>query len=378
MNGERTRAGFGARLLLAQILVVLVGSVTLLVVAFGLAPGLFRDHVDRAVGPISTELATHLERAFGQTIALSLGVASVAATIAALAVGWFVTRRAVRPIRELADAASAVAAGDYTVRVSAPGFGAEFDTLTATFNDLARTIWDTERTRAAILRDLAHELRTPLSTVRGYHEAVADGVLRADRATFEQIDGELARVDRLLDDLATVASAEEGRWRLHTTPRSVAELIDIAARAAAIAFRDKGVELAVAPQSPDLTAMVDDDRIQEVLANLLSNALRHTPTGGRVTLAATATREGVEIQVTDTGDGIAPEHLPRVFERFYRVDAGRSRDRDRDRGGSGIGLAIARALTQAHGGHLRASSPGPGLGATFTLTLPGPAAAPRR
>jgi len=360
------RAGFGARLLLAQALVILAGGITLLVVALGLAPGMFRRHVENAVGPITTELATHLDMAFSRAILISLAVAITVATLTALAVGWFVSRRAVRPLRELSEAAGAVASGDYTVRVRRSGYGAELDSLADAFEQMARSISRTEKSRAEVLRDLSHELRTPLSTVRGYHEAIADGVLLADRATFERIDAEISRIERLVDDVGRVSSAEERGLDLHVSEVAVGDLLRVAARAEALAFEAKGVRLTLGPDARARSVIVDPDRMQEVLANLLGNALRHTPAGGHVELSARSAAEGVAITVRDSGDGIAAEHLPRVFERFYRVDDGRSRGV----GGSGIGLAIARALTEAHGGRIRAESAGTGKGASFVVTLP--------
>lgn len=365
-------AGFGSRLLLTQALVVGVGSATLLGVALGLAPGLFRTHVERAVGPVTEELSAHLQIAFARAVLISLSVATVAAALTALAVSWFVTGRVVGPIKAMAKAATAVAAGDYTARVAQSGLGAEFDAVGQAFNRMARSLAATERTRAEILRDLAHELRTPLTTIRGYHEALADGVLTMDRETFTTVDRELSRVERLVTDIARVSSAEERRLDLAAAPVPVGELVGAAVAAAARSFDERGVALtSQAPEGAPLVT-VDRDRMQEALGNLLDNALRHTPPGGRVTVTARRRDGSVEIAVADTGDGIPAEHLPRIFERFYRVDDGRSRDR----GGSGIGLAITRALVEAHGGRIRADSPGTGAGATFTIRLPARTDAP--
>jgi len=358
--------GFGSRLLLAQGLVVLAGSAILLAVAVLLAPGLFRTHVDRAVGPIPDELSQHLAIAFARATLISLSVATFAAGLTALGVAWFVTRRVVRPIRAMASAAQAVANGDYTTRVHQAGLGVEFDAVSEAFNQMARNMAATERTRAEILRDLAHEIRTPLTTVRGYHEALADGVFTMDPETYATIGAALSRVERLVRDIARVSSAEERRLDLRLQQTTVSELIESAIAAASHAYDAKGVRLVGQPPLQQAPVRVDRDRIQEVLDNLLANALRHTPPGGRVTVAARKLGQVVEIGVTDTGDGIRAEHLSRVFERFYRVDDARSRDR----GGSGIGLAIARALVEVHGGRIRAESPGPGRGATFAFTLP--------
>lgn len=358
--------GFGSRLLLAQGLVIVAGSATLLAVALLLAPGLFQTHVDRAVGPVTDELSRHLEIAFARAMLISLVVATLAAGMSALGVSLFVNRRVVRPIRAMAAAAQAVAHGDYTARLQEGGLGEEFDAVTEAFNQMARNIAATERTRAEILRDLAHEIRTPLTTIRGYHEALADGVFTMDRETFATIEGELSRVERLVRDIAEVSSAEERRLDLRLQQTSEAELVESAVTAARHAYDTKGVRLVHEPLRRQERVRVDRDRIQEVLDNLLANALRHTPANGRVTVSTRTLGHAVEIVVADTGDGIPAEHLPRIFERFYRFDGGRSRDQ----GGSGIGLAIARALVEAHGGRIRAESPGPGRGATFAFTLP--------
>ena len=360
------RGGFGARLLLSQLLIIVVGGSTLLILALGLAPGLFRTHVERAVGPITPELAAHLDMAFARATLVSLAVATTAATLAAVAVGVFVTRRAVRPIRELARAASAVAEGNYAVRVPETGFGSELATLNTAFNQMAQDIAATERTRAEMLRDLAHELRTPLTSVRGYHEAIADGVLPADRDTFSRVDAELSRIERLVEDLGTVSRAEERRLDLRLRPVHVADLVTSAADSAALSYQHTGVTVRADPATDDSQVRVDPDRLHEALANLIANAVQHTPTGGTVTLRSRTTTSGVQIDVADSGEGIAAEHLSRVFERFYRVDAGRSRDT----GGSGIGLTITRALLKAHGGHIRVESPGLGQGTTFVISLP--------
>ncbi|WP_448062406.1 sensor histidine kinase [Cellulomonas hominis] len=359
------RGGFGARLLLAQLLVVLVGGATLLLVALVLASGLFRTYVTRAVDPLSPELADHLDTAFAQAVLVALAVAMAAATVAALAIGLFVARRAMRPIEELSRAASAVAAGDYAARVPEDGFGSEVATLARAFNQMARDLAAIERTRAEMLRDLAHELRTPLTSVRGYHEAVADGVLPADRATFARVDAELARVERLVEDLDRVSRAEERRLDLQVRPVPVTELVTAAAEAVVRSAADSGVSVRTGP-GVACQVLVDPDRLHEALTNLLSNAVRHTPGGGTVHVDSRRAGAAVEIVVTDTGEGIAAEHLLRVFERFYRVDDGRARHT----GGSGIGLTITRALVEAQGGRVRVDSPGVGRGATAVITLP--------
>lgn len=366
MTAHRTSVGLGPRLLLAQGLVILAGSGTLLAVALVLAPGLFRSHVEEAAGPIGSTLAAHLDEAFARATLISLGVGVIAAILAALVVSWFVTRRVVRPVQAMAEAAELFAVGNYAARVRTTGAGAELDALGLALDDMAGRLAVSERTRSEMLRDLAHELRTPLTTVRGYVEAIADGVMTLDPETVGTIDSELARVERLVDDIATVSLAQERQLDLNLRPTAANDLVGAAVAASARAFDDGGVALLSTVQAALPAVVADPDRVQEVLTNLLDNALRHTPAGGRVTVTARRGAGTVELVVADTGDGLAPEHLSRVFERFYRVDGGRSRGR----GGSGIGLAIARALTEAHGGTIRAESRGPGRGSTFTVSLP--------
>ncbi len=375
MGGRRRpAAGFGPKLLMAQGLVILAGSVTLLTVSLLLAPGLFRAHIDQTVGEIPEDLARHLQIAFAGATLTSLLIGILVAALAGLAVSWYVTRRVMGPITAMAQAASDVAEGHYDARLTESGLGVEFDAVGQAFNRMARTLAATERTRVEILRDLAHELRTPLTTIRGYHEALADGVLTANRETYAVIEAELSRVERLVGDIARVSVIEERRYELRLKRVHVTELLETASASAARSFQEHGVTLAC-DIPHDCVVMADPDRFQEILTNLLDNALRHTAAGGRVTLSAGCSNDTARLRVTDTGEGIAAEHLPRVFERFYRVDSGRSRAR----GGSGIGLAISRALVEAHGGRIRVESAGAGAGSSFTITLPtepGPAGQP--
>ncbi|MBD8057338.1 HAMP domain-containing histidine kinase, partial [Rhodococcus ruber] len=221
--------------------------------------------------------------------------------------------------------------------------------------------------------DLAHEMRTPLATLDAHLEALEDGIRVPDAETLAVLRSSTARLGRLAEDMGAVSRAEEGRLSVTPARTDTRSLVDAAVRVAADRYAAKGVALVEDVEHPDAVT-ADPDRIGQVLGNLLDNALRHTPTGGTVTLAATTVDSDVEITVTDTGDGIAPEHLRHLFDRFYRADPSRRRQE----GGSGIGLTIARALVEAHGGTLTASSGGPGTGARFTVRLPATAAAGAR
>jgi two-component system, OmpR family, sensor histidine kinase BaeS len=363
----RLRRSLGAKLLAAQVLVIVAGSLTLAVVALAVAPGLFHYHARMALGSIPAGIARHLDEGLAVAMLVALGTGTAVALLTAVAVSWFLARRIVRPIGALARAAERIAHGRYTARVPQSSSGDELATLSRAFNTMAEALETSERRRQRLLADLAHELRTPLATIDGYLEGVADGVMPADEQTWAVLRAETARLGRLVDDLQAVSRAEERQLDLRLAPWQPAKLVTAAVQAATVAYQAKGVALVerVDPHLPRVAA--DPDRLGEVLANLLANALRHTPAGGQVEVAATRHGRDVALAVTDTGEGIPPNLLERVFERFYRVDRARTRGQQ---AGSGIGLTITRAIVEAHGGRIRAESQGTGRGARFVATLP--------
>jgi signal transduction histidine kinase len=233
---------------------------------------------------------------------------------------------------------------------------------------MADRLGSVERTRRRLLADLGHEMRTPVATLEAYLEALEDGVATLDEGTAELLRTQTRRLARLSEDIGTVSRTEEGQVRLDLRRMRPGPLVSAAVDSFADAYDSKGVRLVteIAAGLPRLS--LDPERMEQVLGNLLDNALRHTPAGGTVTISATAPSRngGVVLSVADTGEGIPARDVSRVFERFYRVDAAR----DRTHGGSGIGLAIARALVEAHGGQLTATSPGTGQGSTFWILLP--------
>ena len=370
MKPTRRGAGLAGRLLLAQSLVLVAGSLTAWLIAASVGPSVFHQHLASAnVGSTPAQIA-HTEMAYQSANTLSLSLALIAALIAALAVSVYQTRRIGRSVATIADAASDVASGHYDIRVPGPGLGPEFDALASAFNQMAGRLGSVERTRRRLLADLGHEMRTPVATLEAYLEALEDGVATLDDETATLLRAQTRRLARLSEDISTVSRTEEGQVRLDRDTVTPELVVAAAVNAAAEAFQAKGVHLVpeVAADLPELS--LDAERIGQVLGNLLDNALRHTPAGGTVTISATASGRtgGVAISVADTGDGIPAEHLPHVFERFYRVDTAR----DRAHGGSGIGLAIAKGLVEAHQGQLTVSSPGTGQGSTFRILLPRP------
>lgn len=364
---RRGRAGLTVRLLTALGLVLLTAAATAGVVAAAIGPPLFHEHMVRAGLADDDAAVRHAEVAFRSASAVALLVAMAAAGVAALVVSLILARRIGRSLAAVGEAAARVGGGQYDARVPAPGLGAEFDDLAASFNHMAARLDAGERLRARLLADVAHEVRTPVATMNGYLEAVEDGVHPLDPATITLLRDQAARLTHLAEDLAAVTRAETGDLRMDLVPTPPGHLVDAAVQAGLERAAAQGVHLhGDAPDHlPDVA--VDALRMGQVLDNLVANAVRHTPAGGQVTVRAEASDRTVLLSVHDTGEGIAAEHLPHLFERFYRSDTAR----DRVRGGSGIGLAIARALTEAHGGTISAASPGRGMGSTFTVSLPG-------
>jgi two-component system sensor histidine kinase BaeS len=338
------------------------------VVALAVAPGVFHTHVRMALGTVPPQVGRHLDEGLAKAMTVALGTGTGVAVATALGMSFLLARRIASPLGDLARAASHIARGRYSARVPPTRGADELAILATAFNTMAEALEASEQRRRELLSDLAHELRTPLATIDGYLEGISDGVMPSDDQTLQVLQAETARLRRLVDDLNAVSRAEERQLDLHLTRCQPNKLLTVAVQAAQAAYTAKDVTLTAKldPRLPQVTA--DPDRIGEVLANLLSNALRHTPPGGHVEVAAT-TRDGhLQMSVTDSGQGIPPELLERIFERFYRVDPARTHTPNT--GGSGIGLTITRGIVHAHGGQIHAHSQGPGHGARFIITLP--------
>jgi two-component system sensor histidine kinase BaeS len=270
-------------------------------------------------------------------------------------------RRTAAPVSDLMEATGRLAGGDYSVRVRPHG-SPEVRELAQAFNALAQRLERNENERRELIADVTHELRTPLSVIRGAAEGIADGVYPGDAAHMQPIVEEVEVMARLLEDLATISTAEAGQLSLQKEGVRPRELVEESAAAFRPRFEAAGVAL-VNDVSADLPSFeVDPLRIRQVLANILANALRHTPRGGSVTVAAAVSEDGqrVVLHIDDTGSGIPADQLPYVFERLRKAD---------DSEGSGLGLAIARSLVEAHGGRILAESE-VGRGTTITIELP--------
>ncbi|MDT0308450.1 HAMP domain-containing sensor histidine kinase [Streptomyces sp. DSM 44917] len=295
-----------------------------------------------------------------------------AVLMAAAAVTVLAGRRLVRPILALTGAAQRMEAGDHTARVPVPPRGGdEVTRLADAFNAMAAAIESSDLQRKALVSDVAHELRTPLANVRAHLEAAEDGVVPLDAELVRSLQEESALLERLVSDLQDLALADAGMLRVHPEERDAADLAGQAVAAYRARAEAAGVEVRVAVPPEPVPVLADPARLRQALGNLVANAVTHTPAGGSVEVAVRhgdeRTRNAVVLTVADTGRGIAPEHLPYVFDRFYRADPSRSRST----GGSGLGLAITRHLVEAHHGRVEVHST-PGEGSTFTIRLPTP------
>lgn len=355
----------GTRLLLAQMLVLVATIATAAGIAAVVGPPLFHEHMLKADHTPDPSERMHVEEAYRTASAISLGLAVLIALALALAVSWYLTRRFQRPLTDLTRAAKRVSSGSYDTHVATGGAGLELDALAEAFNTMAGQLAHTEDTRRRLLSDVAHELRTPIATLSAYLEGLDDGVRAWDEDTRTVLADQVGRLSVLVHDLDAVSRAEEGRLSLDLVPTPVSEVVESALRAHHPAYEAKGVTV-TSIAGPRVVVAMDRDRIAQVLTNLLENARRHTPSGGRVTVTWQARPEHVAICVTDSGEGIGAEQLPHVFERFFRGDTAR----DREQQGSGIGLTISKAIVEAHGGALTASSEGPGTGSSFVLSIP--------
>lgn len=325
----------------------------------------------RTVGYLLARMPGHAammatEQTFLRQINQALIQAGLIAGVLSLALGLLLARGLTAPLGRLAEAARHIAQGDLAQRVTVGG-AAEVADVARSFNAMAADLERAEQARRAMIADIAHELRTPLSVIQGNLQAILDGVYPLERAEIATVYNETLLLHRLINDLRDLAQAEAGQLHLALQPLAVTTLMAQARARFGELAAEKGVTLAVELPADPPPVVADPDRVQQILHNLLANALRHTPTGGAVTLrAAPAERTGcLRIEVIDTGSGIAPADLPHVFERFWRADRARSREQ----GGTGLGLAIARQLVLAHGGQIGVAST-PGQGSRFWFTLP--------
>lgn len=352
------------RLFASYALVALVVFAALAVTLRVVAPARFDDDITAATeSEEQEERESESHDVFVSSLEASLLIALIASLAAAALVSTLVARRISRPVREVRDATRRLADGHYEERIAEPG-ELELAELANDVNRLAVQLESTERRRARLVSEVAHEMRTPLTTIEGYVEGMLDGVFEPTEEVLVAVGEEAARLQRLASDLAQLSRSEEGAIELHRRTVDLGELAATCAQRLRPQYVEKGVSLVV-PAAPPVLVTVDSDRISQVITNLLGNALTYTPPGGRVELDIRRDQRNAVVAVRDTGVGLSPDDLGLVFDRFYRVEGP-----TRPSGGSGIGLTIARGLAHAHGGDIEATSPGIGAGSTFTLSLP--------
>jgi histidine kinase len=378
------RRHLGAKLFLSYLAVLFAGLVVLALVSQFALPSSFDRHMLRMMRTTEVLPGGQGWRMMGGQIAGvnefraqlfldyragfndALKAAGIAALAAALVLSLILSRGVTSQVQAMSTAAERIAAGHYQERVEILGVD-ELSQLASRFNDMAQKLDEVESMRRNLIADVSHELRTPLTAIQGSMEGLIDGVLPGAPETYEQIHDEAKRLNRLVDDLQELSRVEAHAFELQLQPVDVPSLIQgaikrLGGQAAAREIRLEAIVPSDLPQP-----LGDEGRLLQVLSNLTNNALQYTPRGGTVTLSAAVVGGELQISVQDTGTGIAPEQLPRIFDRFYRIDKSRSRQ---EGGGSGIGLTIARALVEAHGGRIWADSPGKGQGSTFTFALP--------
>jgi histidine kinase len=302
---------------------------------------------------------------FQAVVQQALLVSGFAALAAAVVVSLFVSRRIVEPLLTLTGVSKRLAQGFYRERTIIASDD-EIAQLSQSVNQLADALDQTEQRRLALLADVTHELRTPLATIGGYMEGLLDGVVKPSPETFSLILHESNRLQRLIEDLELLSRVEAGQLPVVARSTDVRRLLNAMRVQFEPLFTANQVRMRIEAPARLPAVWADPDRIDQVLINLLSNAYRYTPAEGEVVLRAAPTSDMVMIAVSDSGVGIDAEHLPHVFERFYRVDKSRARQS----GGSGIGLAIVRHLVYAQGGDISVFSAGKDQGTTFTFTLP--------
>lgn len=376
---KKIRTHLAWKVFLSYVVVVLVGVVVLFTATSLSAPAAFERHMagmsqmmsgNSMMGnaqPLENELFSN----FQASVIESLSLATAAALVAAVIASYLISRLVVDPVQRMMVMSHRIAEGEYEERINVTNHVQsnqldELDQLALSFNQMAEKLEKTESMRRQLIGDVSHELRTPLAAIKGYMEGLMDGVLPAEPETYQQVHSEAERLQRLVSDLQELSRVESGAFQLKLEEISPDVLIETVTNHLSLQFAEKSIALEK-EIGKDLPAVrVDKDRIVQVLTNLLGNALQYTPEGGHVTISATNVNQEVFVAITDTGIGISPDHLPYIFNRFYRTDKSRARAS----GGSGIGLTIAQAIVKSHHGRIWAESHGEGKGSTFSFTLP--------
>lgn len=322
-------------------------------IAFLFADPRVNESLQSALGELGSELLPILAQS------------ALAGLVIALLLAIVISRGIAKPLQTAAGVAGSIARGHYSQRVPVSGPGEVRDVAEA-FNQMSATIQAEQQTQQDFLANVSHDLKTPLTSIQGYSQAIIDGATSDPVEAARIIHEEAERMNRMVVELTDLARLQSGRLTIQTVPIDLGKMANAVGQRLAIVAREKGVSLSVdAPSMPEING--DGDRLVQVLTNLISNAIQFTPTGGAVSVKTQVRDGGVEVVVHDTGIGIPPDELTRVFERFYQVDKARG-----PRRGTGLGLAIVQEIVQLHGGSISAASAGENRGSTFTVWLPSP------
>lgn len=352
------------KLFLTHLLVSLLGLMVVFVVAELAAPAFYQEHIREMVsqfGQQGDDLHRQLEAGFRNTVTSAILVALPVAVVVGLLTTHLLMRRIVRSVQGLSEGSQAISSGRYNLRLPEDGKD-ELALLARSFNRMAKALEEVEKTRVEMITNVAHDLRTPLSALRGYSEGLQDGVMDPETVA-SHILREASHMERLVQDLSLVSKVEAGKVELHVEAVQVSGVLEGALERFRTAFEERQVKLNRL-DAPDLFVQADPDRLSQVLNNLLSNALRHTPQGGKVTVGVQRHAHQGIFMVCDNGPGIPLEHQGRIFDRFYRIDT----HRNRLDGGSGVGLTIVKGLVELMGGEVGVRSrPG---NTEFWFTLP--------
>ena len=346
------RLGFFTRLLLAFLLVIMVAGVVLYTVGNALGPTLLRQHLESmglsnySDSVVVRTMLTDLEVAYRDALTRSLIWAVVAAFAIGGSLSFFITHRIAGPLNRMRNATRRIAKGEYSERVPYSG-PVEISDLAADFNSMASALASAETQRSELIRNLAHEFRTPLMNLRGYIEGVEDDIFELNPETIQATKRQLERLERLMTDLSLLSRVDAKQESVHIERHNLETICQASVAVVKPQFVSKGVTLICKPFDTPLWVMADAGRTEQVLVNLLTNALKHTQASGTVTLRASSDAHVVTLHVEDTGNGIPKDALAHVFTRFYRAD-----NQQNNNTGSGIGLTIAQYFIQAQGGQI--------------------------
>ncbi len=367
------------KLVLSFLLVVVVSAVVTALLARVtitnefwnyLGMGHMRGHWEMGMGMMMEAYFGTAERQFLQSVFRSLYLGAMVAGGFGLVIGLVLSRAIADPLKRLTHTVQQISSGNFQERAQVTGGGREIADLTRAVNVMAKNLQATERMRRRLMADITHELRTPLSIIQGNLEGMLDGVVEPNQQHIASIYDESLRLSRLVNNLRDLALADVGQLKLDRRPVNLKEVVRKACQLLRPVAEEKRItlDMDLPAELPQVSA--DQDRLHQVLYNLLTNSLRYTPEGGKVRLTVRVLGEGsgkesILVQVADTGVGIPPTDLPHIFNHFYRADESRARAS----GGTGIGLAIVKQLVEAHGGRVWAESE-PGKGSTFSFTVP--------